>query len=219
MRELATLIELQSRIAERRSVRGEPGSGSRRCHQPRATPSPTLRNATFEPGFGCQGAGSGPRSANVGVYLATASRTSRSGSSGVGDRLDPRRPLLASVPDFSQEGLSTRMPAHAPRSASAEAFRFVVTSLETVTRHAEPLVLITSRHRSGKTVTTATRFAAAMAGYRALLIDADFGSQHLTKMLPSIVAGTVRASPMHSGMCSSTRRLRGSRPRRQRGST
>ena len=124
----------------------------------------------------------------AGGALATAlenkqERVTRRGE--IGSILDA--PLLASVPDFTQEGLSTRSPVFdAPRSASAEAFRFAVTSLETVTRGLQsPLVLITSPGTGqGKTVTTANLgLAAAMAGYRVLLIDADFGSQHLTKML------------------------------------
>src|SRR5690606_31458670 len=100
----------------------------------------------------------------------------------IGSILDA--PLLASVPDFSQEGLSTRMPVFdAPRSASAEAFRFAVTSLETVTRGMQsPLVLITSPGTAqGRTVTSAKLgLAAAVAGYRVLLLDAAFGSKRLT---------------------------------------
>lgn len=192
-RELATLIELQSRIAERRAQLVE----SRDQVLVDAATNPGViafadpaEFATFEPGF------SGVRALAAGLMLglvvggalATAlenkqERVIRRGE--IGSILDA--PLLASVPDFSQEGLSTRMPVFdAPRSASAEAFRFAVTSLETVTRGMQsPLVLITSPGTGqGKTVTTANLgLAAAMAGYRVLLIDADFGSQHLTKML------------------------------------
>lgn len=107
------------------------------------------------------------------------------------DRMEPQMilgaPLLADIPDFTQEGLRTLLPVRdEPRSASAEAFRFAAASLELkMTRqNAKSLVIISPTLGAGKsTVLANAALAAARQGNRVLLIDADFGNQALTELL------------------------------------
>ncbi|NIA25550.1 MAG: AAA family ATPase [Gammaproteobacteria bacterium] len=107
------------------------------------------------------------------------------------DRMEPQvilgAPLLADIPDFTQEGLKTLLPVRdEPRSASAEAFRFAAASLELkMTRqNAKSLAIISPTLGAGKsTVLANAALAAARQGNRVLLIDADFGNQVLTALL------------------------------------
>ena len=96
-------------------------------------------------------------------------------------------PLLADIPDFSEEGLKTRLPVReSPRSAAAEAFRFATASLELklASQQAKSLVVISATLGTGKsTVVANLALAAAREGNRVLLIDADFGNQDLTALL------------------------------------
>lgn len=107
------------------------------------------------------------------------------------DRAEPEAiigvPLLAEIPQFSDEGVSTSIPVRdRPRSASAEAFRFAATSIE-LRMHkqgAKTLVVLSATLGAGKsTVLANAALAAAREGNRVLLIDADFGNQALTALL------------------------------------
>ena len=118
-------------------------------------------------------------------------------------RLEPeavlRAPLLAEVPDFREEGLSSQLPVRdSPKSASAEAFRFAVAGIEmqAATRLAgdspatektvKSLAVISGRVGDGKTTVAANlALAAAKRGSRVLVIDADFGDQQLAGHLSS----------------------------------
>ena len=99
-------------------------------------------------------------------------------------------PLIAEIPNFRHEGIKSAVPVRvAPRSASAEAFRFAAAALD-ARMNADPLdhglVLgVTSASISeGKTVVAVnTAIAAAREGKRVLLIDADFGNQATTAIL------------------------------------
>ncbi len=107
------------------------------------------------------------------------------------DRAEPasilQAPLLAEIPDFTDEGLKTPLPVRdSPRSASAEAFRFASTSIELRLHNqgAKTLVVLSATLGAGKsTVLANTALAAAREGNRVLLIDADFGNQMLTALL------------------------------------
>ena len=107
------------------------------------------------------------------------------------DRTEPEAileaPLLAEIPEFSEEGIHTQLPVRdRPRSASAEAFRFAATSIE-LRLHKQgikTLVVLSATLGAGKsTVLANTALAAAREGNRVLLIDADFGNQALTALL------------------------------------
>jgi capsular exopolysaccharide synthesis family protein len=107
------------------------------------------------------------------------------------DRMEPELilgvPLLADIPDFTQEGLTTLLPVRdEPRSASAEAFRFAAASLELKMnrQEAKSLAIISPTLGAGKsTVLANIALAAARQGSRVLVIDADFGNQALTTLL------------------------------------
>ncbi len=138
--------------------------------------------------------------AAIGSAIAFAlSRGRRSFTS----RGEPERalgfPLVADVPNFLDERLTTDLPVvEAPSSASSEAFRFVSTAIamqrdrvvDEQGRGVFTSVILTSPTISaGKTTAAAnTAFAAALGGNRVLLIDADFSSQELTTMLIGSVA-------------------------------
>ncbi len=96
-------------------------------------------------------------------------------------------PLLAEVPDFAYEGISSPLPVKdAPSSASAEAFRFAAAAIDirasaTDTRMVSVVSAIVG---GGKTATVANAgMAAAREGKRILLVDGDFASQTLTSLL------------------------------------
>ena len=110
------------------------------------------------------------------------------------DRMEPELilgvPLLADIPDFTQEGLTTLLPVRdEPRSASAEAFRFAAASLELKMnrQEAKSLAIISPTLGAGKsTVLANIALAAARQGSRVLVIDADFGNQALTTLLEGL---------------------------------
>lgn len=107
------------------------------------------------------------------------------------DRMEPQpilgAPLLAEIPSFSEEGLKTKIPVRdAPRSASAEAFRFAATSIELRMHNqgVKTLAVLSATVGAGKsTVLANTALAAAREGNRVLIVDADFGNQALTALL------------------------------------
>ncbi len=98
--------------------------------------------------------------------------------------------LIADVPVFGDERLATTLPTkEAPQSAAAESFRFVATGIELRQHGAaddpfKTVVVASATLADGKTTVTAnTAFAAARAGRRVALIDADFVNPALTRML------------------------------------
>jgi Mrp family chromosome partitioning ATPase/uncharacterized protein involved in exopolysaccharide biosynthesis len=119
-----------------------------------------------------------------------------------GSRIEPEAalgvPLLADVPSFFEERLSTTLPTvEAPASAAAESFRFVATAVvlqrdrmtEGSSGRAFTSVIVTSTSVSeGKTTVVANAaFAAAREGNRVLVVDADYGDQELTRLLAGSV--------------------------------
>ena len=106
------------------------------------------------------------------------------------DRFQPEAvleaPLLADVPDFEEEKITSSLPVRdAPRSASAEAYRFAASSLELLaaTQGAKLLVVVSGNPGNGKTTTIAnSALAAARRGNRVLVVDADFGTEDLTRL-------------------------------------
>ncbi len=116
-------------------------------------------------------------------------------------RSEPERalgsPLISDIPNFLDERLSTNLPVvEAPGSVSAEAFRFVSTAIAVQRGRAEThsaafhTVVVTSALIStGKTTVVAnSAFAAALSGNKVLVVDADFTSQELTRILIGSVA-------------------------------
>ena len=98
--------------------------------------------------------------------------------------------LIADIPVFGEERLTTTLPiTEAPQSAAAEAFRFVATGIELRQHSAggdpfKSVVMASATLADGKTTVTAnTAFAAARAGRRVALVDADFVNPALTRML------------------------------------
>ncbi len=118
-----------------------------------------------------------------------------------GSRSEPERalgsPLISDVPNFLDERLSTNLPVvEAPGSVSAEAFRFVSTAIavqrdrsETPAAAFHTVVVTSALISTGKTTVVAnSAFAAALSGNRVLVVDADFTSQELTRILIGSVA-------------------------------
>ena len=118
-----------------------------------------------------------------------------------GSRVEPQRalgaPLISDVPNFLDERLSTNLPVvEAPGSVSAEAFRFVSTAIAVQRDRAEAgtpafhtVVFTSALISAGKTTAVAnTAFASALSGSRVLVVDADFTSQELTRILIGSVA-------------------------------
>ncbi len=107
------------------------------------------------------------------------------------DRLEPEQvlgaPMLAEIPEFADEGLETKLPVRdQPRSAAAEAFRFLATSVELkmLNRGVQTVAVLSATLGAGKsTVLANLALASARKGTRVLLIDADFGNQALTALL------------------------------------
>lgn len=115
-----------------------------------------------------------------------------SGRGRIDEKLVPetilRAPLLAEIPDFLvEESFETLLPVRdAPRTASAEAFRFAATSLERILRErdAKSVLVTSSTTGHGKTVVMANLLLAiARRGLRVVAVDADFGNQELTATL------------------------------------
>ncbi len=108
-----------------------------------------------------------------------------------GDRLEPEAvlgaPLLAEIPLFSEEGLETRLPTRdAPRSASAEGFRFAAASIQDsmAARGAKSVMMVGATLGQGKSTTLVnTTMANARRGHSVLVVDADFGNQDSTRLL------------------------------------
>ena len=119
------------------------------------------------------------------AYFLTARRRT------VTDRTVPEAvlnaPLLSEIPDFQDEGLKSTLPVRdAPRSASAEAYRFaaVTVDIAVASKGYRSLVVVSSTLGAGKTTAVAnTAIAVAREGNRVLVIDADFGNQEVTKLL------------------------------------
>lgn len=127
------------------------------------------------------------------IALLLARRRRRFGSRSEPERVFGVR-LLSDVPSFFEERIDTRLPVvEAPASASAESFRFVSAAIalqqertlsEFGTYAFKTLVVASPSVTEGKTTVTAnTAFAAALAGKRVLVVDADLANQELTRML------------------------------------
>ncbi len=108
-----------------------------------------------------------------------------------GSRFEPEAllgaPLLADIPEFAAEGLSTNLPVRdAPRSAAAEAFRFTAGSIESamLAMGAKTVMVVAPTVGHGKTtVLVNTAVASARDGHSVLVIDSDFGNQEATALL------------------------------------
>lgn len=97
-------------------------------------------------------------------------------------------PLLADIPDFSEERIDGMLPVRtSPHSVAAEAFRFALAALDLrmgTIIGAKSAVVASGAIGTGKTVFTANlALAAVRSGYRVLAVDADFGNQALTALL------------------------------------
>lgn len=126
--------------------------------------------------------------AGTGLGLARFLSSSRRTFS---DRFEPEQilevPLLADIPDFQQEGLTSPVPVRDhPRSAAAETFRFASSTLEVRARgrSARSIFVASSTIGRGKTTTAINlAVAAAIRGRSVLLIDCDFGAQEASRLL------------------------------------
>lgn len=126
--------------------------------------------------------------AGAGLGLARFLSSSRRTFSG---RFEPEQildvPLLADIPDFDQEGLTSSVPVRDhPRSAAAETFRFASSTLEVAARghSAQSIFLASSTLGRGKTTTAVNlAVAAAAKGRSVLLMDCDFGAQQASRLL------------------------------------
>lgn len=102
-------------------------------------------------------------------------------------------PALGSIPDFDVILASPLPVANAPRTRAAEAFRFVMAAVESqlfgsggATRGArQRMVLVTSAgSQDGRSTLVANvAVASARSGRRVLVIDADFETQELSRIL------------------------------------
>jgi len=93
-------------------------------------------------------------------------------------------PLLGEVPDFAAVGSEGMIPTvTAPGSTVAEAYQFIVSSLEFALNGSGPVVVITSADQGdGKTVSALNlAVAAAKDGRKVLLVDADERVRGLTR--------------------------------------
>lgn len=96
-------------------------------------------------------------------------------------------PIIAEVPRFGDEGITTSLPVQdMPQTRTAEAFRFAAAAIDiqSAASGARSLVVVSGNARDGKTTVIANAaMAAAREGNRVLVIDADFGSQNLSQLL------------------------------------
>jgi Mrp family chromosome partitioning ATPase len=96
-------------------------------------------------------------------------------------------PLIAEVPDFEQEGISSPVPVRDhPRSAAAEAYRFASLTLDVAARaqFARSIFVASSTLGRGKTTTVVnTALASAVNDRSVLVIDCDFGNQEASRLL------------------------------------
>ncbi|MCP4307095.1 MAG: AAA family ATPase [bacterium] len=121
-----------------------------------------------------------------------------SGRRHFGDRTEPQvvlgTNLIADIPLFAEERLRTELPTvEASSSVAAESFRFVASGLagrpqgsysDGLPAQSTSVAIVAAAHLEGSTTVTAnTALAAAQAGNRVALIDADFVGQSLTGML------------------------------------
>lgn len=131
------------------------------------------------------------------VALLLARRRRRFASRGEPERVLGVR-LLSDVPSFFEERIDTSLPVvEAPASASAESFRFVSAAItlqqertiaETGGEAFKTVIMTSPTISEGKTIVTAnTAYAAALAGKRVLVLDADLGNPELTRMLQGSV--------------------------------
>ena len=109
---------------------------------------------------------------------------------GVAGKDSPRivlgAPLLAEVPNFDIEGVTSTPILTNPASSAAEAFRFAasVVDIRASAQNAKSLMVIAATPGAGRTATVAnTGAAAAQDGLNVLLIDADFTDQSLTSLV------------------------------------
>jgi Mrp family chromosome partitioning ATPase/capsular polysaccharide biosynthesis protein len=97
-----------------------------------------------------------------------------------------RAPLLGEVPEFADVGVEGALPTQsAPHTPAAEAYQFIIASLEYALRDLDrAAVLVTSPGPGdGKTVTSANlAVAATQDGRRVLLVDADERARGLTQL-------------------------------------
>ncbi len=116
-------------------------------------------------------------------------------------------PLLAEVPSFKEERLTTQLPVTEARdSMAAEAFRFAAAAIDLRAASAVSsgskkrdmgfsAAFVTAGSGHGKTVAIAnTALAAAEEGQRVLALDADYGDQALSRLLLS--GGTAIPAPV-----------------------
>lgn len=96
-------------------------------------------------------------------------------------------PMLADIPDFAEEALSSTMPVRDhPRSAAAEAFRFAASATEAAARSAQArsVFFASGTIGHGKTTTAVNvAMAAAFNGRSVILVDCDFGNQEASRLL------------------------------------
>jgi Mrp family chromosome partitioning ATPase len=94
--------------------------------------------------------------------------------------------LLADIPDFDSENLTTRLPVRDdPRSAAAESFRFAAASIEDALkiRGVNSVMVVGATLGHGKsTCIVNTAMANARQGHSVLLIDGDFGNQDASRL-------------------------------------
>lgn len=112
-----------------------------------------------------------------------------------------RSPALGTIPEFDVS-VNTPLPvANAPQSRSAEAFRLVMTAIDTQLYRSDAsrqgtgdrLVLFasTSAQDGRSTLVANIAIAAVRSGKRVLVVDSDFASQGVTKLLlPRTEEGT-----------------------------
>lgn len=106
------------------------------------------------------------------------------------DRREPEAilgaPLLADIPDFSLENLSTKLPVRDdPRSAAAESFRFAASSIEAhlkITGANSVMVVGATLGHGKSTCVVNTAIANARQGHSVLLVDGDFGNQDASRL-------------------------------------
>ncbi|MGI8517644.1 MAG: AAA family ATPase [Acidimicrobiia bacterium] len=120
------------------------------------------------------------------LALGIASALSR-GSDAFASRRDPEAMGIRLLADIPRIQVDTALPVRdAPRSAEAEAFRFVASNLAVVMdqQNASTVTFISATVGAGKSTLIAnTAIATARTGKKVLVIDADFGNQTVSHLL------------------------------------